>query len=308
MNEIRQEQINSTLRHFTELTRPNLLDIAGLARTSFVADLYKPSAIEEAAKNLSVSSQLEKAVNQFGISSQLLRTVENFGLASELKETVGKLCIASQLQDIASAMSGTKLLAGENLVSKQILNSISEQYNFTSKSMLEALKPQIDIYLHWANIHKETLSSLSRFWQDFEFAYQIAEAKAVQVLKKYNWFVSPSLPSEFVYQTVKIGRKRGNQRKAINKLFVDYFREDNYSNLLEMIEGWAENGLSQYRVKKLKGCVSILRNRQRGMNPCDYVMPVVISQIDGLKTEYPRKKGLTFSLKCCFRKPILECP
>ena len=281
-NRMRQEQIDSTLRSFSQLAMPKLSDIANLAGSSVIADFAKPSAVEEAVKSMAASSLTKDVINSFNASSKL-------------EEMMGISSVSSQLGKAMSGMSEAKLFAEQqNRLSKEILDSISGQYNLTSMA-LEALKPQIDIYQQWAGIHTEALSGLGKFWKEFEFNYHIHEEKAVKVLKKYNWFVSPSLPAAFVREAVRIGNRKGNQRKAINKLFVDHFRENNYSNLLEMIEGWEDNGLSRHRVRKLKGCVRILRNKIPGVNPCDYVLPVVISQIDGLKTEYLKGQGLSLN-------------
>jgi hypothetical protein len=68
--------------------------------------------------------------------------------------------------------------------------------------------------------------------------YQIAEQKAADVLEKYKWLISPSLPSTIIFELMQIGIQAGRNDAAINKLFWDYFSTNNWQNLEIMIRGW----------------------------------------------------------------------
>ena len=52
---------------------------------------------------------------------------------------------------------------------------------------------------------------------------KIAEHKAISVLRKYKWFIAPSMPINIVFRIVKLAETKGRHDKEINDLFVNYF-------------------------------------------------------------------------------------
>jgi hypothetical protein len=106
------------------------------------------------------------------------------------------------------------------------------------------------------------------------------------------------VPASFVYEAVRIGRKKGNQLKAINALFWQYFSENNFENLGILVEGWSSSPLfTRGRMKIIKDCVSALKNANRRSNPCNVVLPTLIAQIDGALTKFKTQKGFNLSAK-----------
>lgn len=201
----------------------------------------------------------------------------------------------------------TESLKNINLISKQFQNSqlliaeslgpIIEQSNQTARILSEVLTPQINFWQNWLNTNKLIFNRYDDFWQKFQKQYEITEQEAIQILKKYKWFITPSLPFDFVYNVVKIGRKGGNQRKNVNKLFVDYFCLNNFENLENLVEEWDTISIFKPRIKIFKDCISILRNSKRKTNPSNLLLPTLIAQIDGIQTEFMELNGLSFDLK-----------
>jgi len=125
----------------------------------------------------------------------------------------------------------------------------------------------------------------------------LAAKKGLKRLKKYKWFVGPSLPIAFVFEVVKIGKKKGNRRREINNLFISYFCSNNYMELESLVNGWKSNPLFKPRMKILRDCVHGLRRANAGCNPSNYVLPTLIAQIDGIQQKYMEKRGLTLASK-----------
>ncbi|GAG67768.1 unnamed protein product, partial [marine sediment metagenome] len=110
------------------------------------------------------------------------------------------------------------------------------------------------------------------------------------------WFISPSMPTSFIYKTVQIGEKGGNQFWSVNKLFVEYFKKNSYKNLKNLIERWKKNPIFKKRMKIFRDCLSILKNVKNSINPSNLVLPTLIAQIDGIQTEFMIKNGLYYDI------------
>jgi len=172
-----------------------------------------------------------------------------------------------------------------------------EQYQLTARLLSEALVPQINFWQKWVERNKAIFDSYARFWQNFQKQYKIAQQEAVQILRKYKCFITPSVPLSFVFEVVKIGRRKGNQRKAINRLFIDYFSLNNFRNLEKLVDGRQTNKIFKPRMKIFRDCVSVIKNAKRKYNPSTIILPTVIAQIDGIQREYMEQNGLSFDLK-----------
>lgn len=177
----------------------------------------------------------------------------------------------------------------------QTINSTS--YITESLKKIDFLTPQINFWGNWLDTDKFIFNRYYDFWEKFQQQYKIAEQEAIQILKKYKWFITLSLPLDFVYNVVKIGRKKGNQRKNINKLFVDYFCLNNFENLENLVEEWDDILIFKPRMKIFKDCTSVLKNSKRNTNPSNLLLPTLIAQIDGIQTEFMELNGLSFKSK-----------
>jgi len=175
---------------------------------------------------------------------------------------------------------------------------VIEQYQLIARVVSEALVPQINLWRTWVEEYGRPLfDSYFEFWKGFQQQYDIAEQEAIQILRRYKWFVTPSLPLSFVFEAVRIGRRMGSQRKAMNWLFVDYFSSDDFANLGILVDGWETNPIFKPRMRILRDCVSVLRTARRGSNPSNVVLPTLIAQIDGIQAEFMRQEGLSFDLR-----------
>jgi hypothetical protein len=173
---------------------------------------------------------------------------------------------------------------------------VIKQYQLIARN-LEVLTPQINNLQKWVEQNKKIFDSYSKFWLAFQKQYIIAEQEAIRILRKYKWFITPSLPLDFVFDAVKIGKGRDNQRKAVNRLFADYFSSDNFKNLENLVDGWETNKIFKPRMKVFKDCVFAMRNAKDKCNPSNFVLPTLIAQIDGIRIEFMDQNGLSFWTK-----------
>jgi len=168
-----------------------------------------------------------------------------------------------------------------------------EQYQAIAKIIAESLRPQIDFWQKWTEQNKKVFDSFSKYWADFQKTYNIAEQKAVGVLQKYKWFITPSFPMPFIFEVVKLDKKKGRQDKAVNGLFIKYFEAKNWQNLEGMVNDWKNKPLLKKRYKILADCVEVVKiASKKDVNGANVVLPTLITQIDGALTDYLNSKNI----------------
>ena len=84
------------------------------------------------------------------------------------------------------------------------------------------------------------------------------------------------------------------KRNKINKIYLEFFTDDHYKNLSLMVESWKENPLFKRRMKILRDCIWALKDTSGNFNASNLVLPPLISQIDGIISDYLIKNGWTF--------------
>lgn len=137
------------------------------------------------------------------------------------------------------------------------------------------------------------IASFQKLGKVFE-KYGMDESVAMQLLKRYNLFLSPSLEPWLVSKLAEIGRKRGNHRAEIDQLLVEYFKSTYYFRLEWLVQGWRSNALFRPRMKIFRDCLTVLKTEKRGHNPSNVVLPALIAQIDGIRQCYLEKIGYSF--------------
>lgn len=173
-----------------------------------------------------------------------------------------------------------------------------QQIGSAVKRVYEVFAPIIGSWIIWVQQNQTAISAFGELAKKLQERYKLTEQQASRVLIKYKWFMTPSLPPEFIFKAVRIGRGKGSQRRGVlNKLFVEHFSSDDYQNLSIMVEGWKTNQLFRPRMKIFRDCISALRDASRGSNPSNLVLPTLIAQIDGIQTAYMFSKGLTVTGK-----------
>lgn len=174
---------------------------------------------------------------------------------------------------------------------------IQNQYLFNTEVIEKIWTPKIYGMQSFFNQNQKIFGNFLKSYEKFQETLKkikISIDQANSILKKYKWFLSPSLPDELIIEILKIhrSRKKGRQKK-INRLFIGHFSHNNYEELRSMVESWNDNPLFKPRMKIFRDCVKTLQNSKGKYNPSNVVLPTLIAQIDGLLTEYVKMKGIT---------------
>jgi len=154
------------------------------------------------------------------------------------------------------------------------------------------LQLSINNYYKWIDKNKAIFDAFNLLWENFQKEYRIRKQEAIRVLKKYKWFITPSITNKFIFEVVRIGRKRGNHRKEMNDLFINYFTSNDYSKLEEIVNNWKKNTIFKPRMKIISDAVTVLKNADRKYNAANLIIPSLIAQIDGIQQDFMKKNGL----------------
>jgi hypothetical protein len=113
------------------------------------------------------------------------------------------------------------------------------------------------------------------------------DSKILHFLGNYNWFITISLENDFIIDLSQIIKANPN-KLAINlrNTFIGYFSENNYRNLKKMVTNWKDNPLFKPRMKIFRDSVNLLKQSQNSYNSANLLIPTLISQIDGILTDY----------------------
>lgn len=203
-------------------------------------------------------------------------------------EYIGKIVGSFKPVIEEASQAASRIL--ENLPLARMIEQITRTGENVSRVLEVAGRHVIalnDIYQKWIVQHKHIFENIGKYWTGVWDKYSIAENQATPVLKKYKWFVAPSMSTDIIFYVMQLNKKQGRQDKAINKLFINYFSNNNWQNLEEMVESWNNCPIMRKRLKILKDCVQTLKKvPSQSINISHIILPVLIAQIDGILTDY----------------------
>ena len=139
------------------------------------------------------------------------------------------------------------------------------------------------VFDNWAKTNVQLFDFINR---RISFVDRV-DSKILPVLKNYNWFITVSLEDDFILSLSRIIEKpKGELSKAIRQEFVIYFSKNKYQKLASMIKSWENNPLFKPRMKIFRDSYNLLKHSHNSYNPSNFVIPTLISQIDGILTDY----------------------
>lgn len=151
--------------------------------------------------------------------------------------------------------------------------------------------------LKWVEENKEPLDNFFRVIKYYEEELADIDAtkkQAVEILRRYGWFLTPStIPLLMAFPVVNIGKRDGDQSEEIDRLFIEVFTNDNFRSLESMVQDWQEIPIFRERVNILRDCLITLQNGCEGYNPSNVIIPTLLAQIDGIITDFMEQSNLT---------------
>lgn len=84
-----------------------------------------------------------------------------------------------------------------------------------------------------------------------------------------------------------------HKQKEINKILINYFLDNDCEKLDSMVDIWASNSLFDGRIKIIKDCINIIKTNEKNINYSNFIVPILITQIDGIQNEFMKINGLS---------------
>lgn len=275
--------------------------------------------VSQAVKNLKymadITSPIIDALNTSAIS-QAMDAVDSARrtMGNLVESNMAAISQATAATDTARKMTNSvvephmlaisQTLSDMDAISETIknLDSIFNNSAISQAAMiLNAIQPQISFWNDWLNNNRQIFKfyeDSNAFWKNVRKHYNISKKKALTCIKKYNWFISPSMDHSIVYNIVSVCKSDSKSKWGdINHVFYDYFLEDDCEKLNLFVDNWSSNPIFEGRMKIIRDCVEIIKNHPKNVNFSNLVVPVLISQIDGIQMEFMNQRGLKVDKK-----------
>lgn len=169
----------------------------------------------------------------------------------------------------------------------------SNRFQNLSSLIKNTIQPQIDIWRSWAASNPNLFEIFFEQRRNLLSNYSLKLPVISKSLKDYQWFITPSLPEQLIYEALIICKKEGNMRKEINQLYYQHFSSNNFLELTKMVEGWKSFDVMVTRIRIIDSCLNLLKNNNDTIKPPYLVVPTLVTQIEGIEHELMKKSGLT---------------
>jgi hypothetical protein len=236
-----------------------------------IAEILTPSYESIATSMATIAKQFQSVT----ITPSMKSIVDNAIGQTDITKMidVSQFGVSKHLQDHMSAFTVPK--------------SILDAQVATIRSLTEIIAPDIKLWQEWTKRNTDIFSSTSKILKEFQEKYQIAESDAIEILAKYKWFVSPTVPVTLIYKVSELSKLNGNQSRAVNKLFIEYFEHENWNILDVLLEEWLDNDLFNSRRKIIADTFKVIQIcNASNINVVNVVLPTLVVQIDGILKDF----------------------
>ena len=298
-NNLGVSQVVENLKHMADITSPIYpFNNSAISQAVSAADSARKVAGSVVESNMSAISQ---AVSAADSARKVAGSVVESNM-SAISQAVSAADSARKIMDNvenSNVNAISKTLSGVDSINQTMIN-LNQIFNnsaiFQASEILKAIQPQIDFWNDWINNNSyifKFYEEYNAFWKNLKEHYNISRKRALNCVKKYHWFISPSMDPSIVRNIVSICE--GNSKSKwgdINHVFNDYFLDNNCENLDLFVDNWSSNPIFEGRIKIIRDCVEIVKCSPKNVNFSNVVVPVLISQIDGIQMEFMNQKGL----------------
>lgn len=178
-----------------------------------------------------------------------------------------------------------------------IFNHISNMVNssamLSAVNMMEVVNQQTAIWQNWMSVSDnflQIIKSINSFWDNFQIDYKIpsldAQKNIIGLLVRI-WM-------HILYDIIEVCNSSSrHKQKEINKILINYFLDNDCEKLDSMVDIWASNSLFDGRIKIIKDCINIIKTNEKNINYSNFIVPILITQIEGIQNEFMKINGLS---------------
>ncbi|PWB85396.1 hypothetical protein [Methanobrevibacter thaueri] len=274
-NNLGVSQAVQNLKHMADITSP-------------IDDALNNSAVSQAVSAADSARRMAGSV----VESNMAAVSQAVSAADSARRMAGSV-VESNMAAVSQALTGVDAMSQTMINLNHVFNNSAI---FQASEILKAIQPQIDFWNDWINSNEYIIKffeDYNEFWKNVQERYNISKKRALNCIKKYHWFISPSMDPSIVYDLVSICESNSKSKwGAINHVFNDYFLGNDCENLDLFVDNWSSNPIFDGRMKIIRDCVKIMKNCPKDVNFSNLVVPVLIAQIDGIQMEFMNQKGL----------------
>ena len=308
--ELLKRQIAPQMRALTKALEPqtSLAKAMMQSQTSLAKALDIAPQMRALTKALEPQTSLAKAMMQSQTSLakalDIAPQMRALTKALEPQTSLAKALMQSQTSlakalDIAPQMRAlTKALEPQTSLAKAL--DIAPQMRALTKalepqtSLAKAIQSQMKVISQSVRlIHPLSEHIQKQIIQSYQFYKNKIKPEVLEILKKYNWTISPSLPMPLVLQLAKLNRIDKGKYRAINNLFVDFFSTNNWEQLEIFTQEWENYPRFRQRVPIIRDCINVLKSADNRTNAVNVVLPTLIAQIEGIWMDYLSEHGIS---------------
>lgn len=291
LNNLDDMEIKLILKKYIEIE--DLTDYFDFNDTKNIYDIFKEGM--ECYRNHVNSTIINHQLALVNSANSLINSLN-------IHESLASYLSIANEASIAAMSQATKVFEAVNQINiPNIYNHVSNMVNSSAilsmANTMGIVKQQMVIWQNWINVNDTFLQltkNISFFWEKFQHDYQIPSLEAQKCLKKYHWFISPNMDAYVMYDIVEVCNSSSrHKRKEINDILINYFLDNDCEKLDMMVNKWSFNPLFDGRIKIIKDCINIIKTNKKNINYSNFIVPTLITQIDGIQNEFMKINGLS---------------
>ena len=248
-NNLGVSQAVQNLKHMADITSP-------------IDDALNNSAVSQAVSAAGSARRMAGSV----VESNMAAVSQAVSAVDSARRMAGSV-VESNMAAVSQALTGVDAMSQTMINLNHVFNNSAI---FQASEILKAIQPQIDFWNDWINSNEYIIKffeDYNEFWKNVQERYNISKKRALNCIKKYHWFISPSMDPSIVYNLVSICESNSKSKwGAINHVFNDYFLGNDCENLDLFVDNWSSNPIFDGRMKIIRDCVKIMKNCPKDVN------------------------------------------
>ena len=243
-------------------------------------------------------------INSFNLPESLLSylsvsneaTIVAMSGASQVADAINQNHIAVEMAEVGKTIDAMNQIHILDIGSR-VLNMVNASAIISATNVAKVLTQQMNIWHDLMSVNESIIrvaKDFSLFWKKVEEEYELSSLVAQRCLKKYDWFILPSMDPYVVNDIIEVcNSSSSHKRKEINNILINYFLENDCEKLDMMSNRWSLNPLFKGRIKIIKDCINLLKSNENNINSANLIVPTLIPQIEGIQMEFTKLNGLS---------------
>ena len=200
-NNLGVSQAVQNLKHMADITSP-------------IDDALNNSAVFQAVSAADSARRMAGSV----VESNMAAVSQAVSAADSARRMAGSV-VESNMAAVSQALTGVDAMSQTMINLNYVFNNSAI---FQASEILKAIQPQIDFWNDWINTNSHIFKFYEEhnvFWKNLKEQYNISKKRALNCVKRYHWFISPSMDPSIVRNIVSICEGNSKSKWVILTMF-----------------------------------------------------------------------------------------